>query len=578
MNIHISTLRGNSVFSLLDDENFVYQWKQLAHDDEKATIIQEPAFVITWYKQYVDKYEPVLILGYDSQDSLVGLMPLAFHLKNKCISHAGDYQAEYHGWICRKSIDADFLLQAFIAIRKKFNLKTWKWRSIPPGSEVSWLDSDIFRKQKIYIKYYSVNSALLDLYDEGKLNNLKRYRSNQVNRYKRRGEFYLERIKSKEKARLVFDELAKQCDFRQMAAYESMPFANDRNKKDFFIERLNYPEKNHFTILWSNGSIVAYHFGSCDSNTVYLGLMGYNPIEEKNSPGSVLIVKLAELLREEGYHYLDLTIGGDYKEKYCNLHQKLSIPTIYFSRKEKIIADCKGFAWDTLKYLISKTGGQPKAFSNKMKRFKGSIKNLLSLNLSDLFNKLSSFIYNKEVFILYKLNVDGHRATDPDHSGMVHINKYPDLLLSAELRSECKKELLKNALRHFCQEDMLYTVVLEGVLAQYGWMTRGGACQKSPDEIMQFNTPVNSFILYDFLTEKKYNKEELFPRVLEKMIKECRLKGAAEAYIPVRAIDSSERNLIEKYGFKIDHKRSKTKTLGFMKSETTDLHGLPYYS
>jgi hypothetical protein len=563
MDIEIKIVRNNAVLVMLNDKDFISQWKQLADGDEKATIIQEPPFVTTWYKQYKDKYEPVLILGYDRNACLVGLMPVAFHLKKKYLTHAGDNQAEYHGWLCRKSDDIDFLLQALIAIRDNFKLKYWKWNSIPPRSDLSWLKSDIFKSQKIYINFYSEDSPILDLKDEVKLNNLKKNLTNKINRYKRRGNFYFERIKSKEKAFGVFDILAKQCDFRQMAAYGKMPFTNDRNKKNFFIERLDYPENNHFTILWSNDNIIAYHFGPCDSDTVYLGLTGYNPVEEKNSPGSILIVMLAEFLRNEGYRYLDLTVGGNYKEKYCNLHQKLYMPTIYFSRKGKIIADYKLFLRNTGKYIISKIGGQPEVLSGKLKDFTKSVKIIFNSKPSVITRNLISSFYDKKVYIVYKLDIDNYSMIDHNHP--VRINKYPDLLLSADPNSSYKKELLKNALRHFCQEDLLYTVVLDGVLAQYGWMTRGGACQKPPDEIMQFDTPVNSYILYDFFTEKNF-KKELLHDILGHMIDECRTKGAAEAYIPVNEINISERNLIQESGFKMHHKFIKTRTLGFVKT------------
>jgi CelD/BcsL family acetyltransferase involved in cellulose biosynthesis len=563
--VDIKVARGNSVFALLNNKEFIFQWKQLAEEDKKATIIQEPPFVITWYKQYIDKYEPVLILGYDEQGSIAGLLPLAFHLKNKYITHAGDYQAEFHGWICRNGTDNDFLLQAFIAVRDNFKLKLWHWRSLPPGSDISWLKSGLFKNERIYIKYYSEDSPILDLNDDIKLNNLKRYRANQINRYNRRGNFFFEHVKSKEKAVEVFETIAKQCDFRQMAAHESMPFSNDRNKKYFFIERLNYPENNHFTILWSNNDIVAYHFGSCNNDTVYLGLLGYNPIEEKNSPGSVLIVMLAESLRQEGYHYLDLTIGGDYKEKYCNLHQKRYIPTIYFSIKGKIIADCKHYLRNICKYIFSKLGGKPKVISSKMRNLSKSVKRLLKLKPSELSRYLTSTFYSKEVHMLYKLNIDNYHVSNSNHPGIVQINKYSDLLLSSESSTYYKQELLKCALRHFCQEDLLYTIVFDGVLAQYGWMARGGACHRPSDKALQFDTPVNSFILYDFFTEKNFKSDELFHDLLDQMINECRTKSAEEVYIEIDGAEYSERNLIERSGFVFHHKYIKTRTLGFVK-------------
>ena len=113
-------------------------------EDKKVTVIQEPPFVLTWYDQYSSAYKPVLVLGYAENKRLVGLMPLARSLRDGRLTHAGDWQAEYHGWVCDPDFEQDFPVQALIAMKAKYNPKCWHWRWLPPRTQNDWLCSSCF--------------------------------------------------------------------------------------------------------------------------------------------------------------------------------------------------------------------------------------------------------------------------------------------------------------------------------------------------------------------------------------------------------------------------------------------------
>src|SRR4029077_14787197 len=123
---------------------------------------------------------------------------------------------------------------------------------------------------------------------------------NQMNRFKKQGGFYLERIRDKERTRQLFKVLRSQCDFRQEVTQGVRPFADNPRKEPFFLERQNFPESNHFTVLWSNGRPASCHVGACGKDTLLLGLTAYDPTESLNSPGKVHLIELARMLKEEG--------------------------------------------------------------------------------------------------------------------------------------------------------------------------------------------------------------------------------------------------------------------------------------
>jgi hypothetical protein len=432
MNLEIRIIKNNDVFDLLNDKDFILQWEKLADQNEKVTVIQERPFVLTWYSQYCNKYQPILILGFDENSNVVGLMPLAYSLKNNYLVHAGDGQAEYHGWLSNKEADQDFPIQAMIAVKRHFKLRKWQWRPMPPRSQINWLYSDELKRNGIYIKIHEENSPVLDLNDEDKINKIKKNKSTQIklNRYKKRNGFYIERIKSKEKAKQIFDILAAQCDFRQMARHESAPFGRDENKKQFYIERLNFPENNHFTVMWSDNIPIAFHFGACDSDTVYWGLSSYNPLEEKNSPGSILIVKMIELLKEEGYRYFDVTPGGaQFKEKYSSFHQKILTPAIYFIKRDKIIVDVKHFVRQTIKKIFISTGIKPQIVKDKLEKISEGLKEISTLPPKEIITKLFSVFYKKDVYVLFRYLIDDKVKNYLQNNEIINVNKYSDLLL-----------------------------------------------------------------------------------------------------------------------------------------------------
>jgi hypothetical protein len=566
MNFEIKIVKDDFVLELLNNKTFISQWEELANQNEKVTVIQEPPFVTTWYSQYSNKYQPILILGIDTNSDLVGIMPLAYSLSDHYLTHAGDGQAEYHGWLCAKSADQEFPVQALIAIKNNFQLRKWQWRPLPPRSQINCLSSSDLKREKIYVRIIEEDSPILDLNDENKINKIRKNKSIQIklNRYKKKNSFYIERIKSKDKAKEIFDILSNQCDFRQMAIHQTAPFSRDGNKKPFYIERLNFPENNHFTILWSDNDPVAFHFGACDTDTVYLGLSSYNPIEEKNSPGSILIIKLIEFLKEEGYRYLDLTPGGDkYKEKYCSFHQKIYTPTFYFYKKDKIVADLKYFIRKTVKKSIISAGADPDIVKNRLGNVLSILKKNSKLSPLKMLRNLISIAYKRNVYLLYRFLIDDLSLKNIVIDENININNYSDLLLynNSNPNIEKKSDFFSASLRHFSSEDLSYTILSDGILAQSGWMTKGGKGYRMTEVDMDFYSPENSYILFDFFTEPNLNKQELYSKTLEKMLSDCKNNGAKEVFIAVNENEISSRSIIEKVGFKVYRKFQRTKTL-----------------
>jgi len=508
-----------------------------------TTVIQEPPFVLTWYEHYLNTHEPVLVLGYDAESRLIGLIPLSFSRNDGRLAHAGDWQGEYHGWICEEHLERNFLVEAMIAIKNEFHPRQWTWRWIPPGAHIDWLHSKKLAQNGIFVKYIRQRPPFLDLRAEEKIKKIMRNKSikSKINRYKKRGYFHLERITSREKAERWFDSLAAQCDFRQEAIHGEAPFENDPNKKKFYIARMRYPQNNHFSILWLNDEPIAYHFGACDDSTVYLGLTAYDPVESRNSPGTVLFVKLIELLRQEGFTRFDLTPGEDeYKARLGSDHHEVVEPTFYFNRRDKLLRDVSDLLRKTVKYLVLALRINPKGIKQKVAKLYDFQKRARNSGWSETFVHVSSRLFKRKKDRYFRLAPGtGHKNHLTDSKG-VHTQRYADFMLFRSTSPwRIRADILREALAHYSRGEISYTVVKNGVLTAYGWAGRlsrvkGGSLSANRSGIGENNEVL---VLHDFYVNPQVKSSKVFSQVLTKMVND----HLSPAENPIFLILSSKR-------------------------------------
>lgn len=548
MQFTLKIITGVEVWTLLEDEFFLSSWLELAKKDRKVTVSQEPAFVIPWYKQYTSTYVPILCLAYDKKGALAGLMPLAKNINDDTFTHAGAGEAEYHGWIAHREIDEDFPAECLIRLKNTSNIKTWQWRWLAPRTPVKWFSSQLLTYEGIYVRLRTQASPLWDLGDKTKYEKILKNRAlrSKVNRYKRKGPYYIERITDKERTRELIDILRIQFDFRREAVNNVRPFGDDPNKASFYIERQNYPDNNHFTVLWSDHRPIAFHFGACDHDTLYLGLSSYDPVESKNSPGTLLLIELGKMLFEAGYRYLDLTPGGDqYKERFANAYQKLVEPKFYFNKQEKIKDDIIHRIKLIAKNILSHVTTDP----HRIRHLAINLRVVKSLTPTKIFRRIIRLIYDNSTYLLYRLlteTVEISSVRDPE----INVQKYADLLAFTESNPwATRQDLLLEALKRFSAGEKLYSIIKKGILVHYGWMTNGGEEHRFAEVDMTFNSPPGSIILYDFYTEPQFRRQGLYQRSMKQMILDACEMGAKEIYISIRPDDLVSRRMIEKAGF-----------------------------
>ena len=534
MAFSIKIIRGDDAHKTRCLPEFIARWQSLAKITNHVTVFQEPAFVNCWYQQYSPEYEPILVLGYDANELLIGLLPLAIENKSKTLTHAAAQQVEYSGWLCNPEYKNTFIAKAIATVSKEISFSAWRWSHIPPYAEVDWLAQPYPELKNTYIHYEKVESPILDLHNEEKINKIKKSKSvkSKINRLKRKGDLHLEHITNPLRAAQVMELIPDLVNFRHGAAHGDLAFREDPLQHGFYKSRANNLTENHFSALWMGEKLLAFHFGGIDKDTIYIGLTAFDPRESKHSPGVVFILYLADMLCQQGIRYIDLTPGGDeYKERFCNGRHTLYRPIIYSSRLEKYINTSKQKAKASILNTLSTLGIEKETLTNKLKAN----------------NKRNDSINGYQLFSI-DLDKFNPRITDKNPSS-IHVQKYSDLLIHQGYSNSLEMQtLLNDSTQRFSKEETLITLMEDEKLIGYGWLSKMGTKYKNHGQDLCLDK--DSVVVDCIEVEKILPKADVHERLMLFMISRAIEQGCKKAFCYVPATSKQENyELINKLGF-----------------------------
>jgi hypothetical protein len=310
-------------FSRLSDDSFLSDFRQLMENNLlKSSVFQRPEFIVGWFTSKRLEYLPIIVAEYHGK-KLTALMCLASDIdliqtpnrKTKIVG-AGEYDAEYQGWLCSHDKHLDFLESA---LKRLF--------SIFPNAQLSlrfFLDDAIATKiknnptLKKWITVQDFKRPIADLQTPAFDKILrKRHLKAKINRFNRAGTAELEVIRTRERLLDVLPQVMLLYDFRQGAIFNKYPSVKFLNENPLFVELMDSGIM-HFSVLKLQGEItsciVCYH---CEKWIHLAGMITYSPFFARLSPGLVHIYLLSEKLRTEGFEFFDLTPGyDDYKDKF----------------------------------------------------------------------------------------------------------------------------------------------------------------------------------------------------------------------------------------------------------------------
>ena len=318
--------RGADALRLLAGESFRQSWLDLSVSCPWSTCFQDPAFVTTWYRCYAERFEPLVLAEFGLGGSLDGLLTLAISKRDSSLCFAGALHAEYQVWLARSGDGHRFIETALDRLAADFPNGRIEFLFTPPGTPLDW--STRWRDRSFF---RAIPRALMATGPGNTIRDSLRKKSNKsrLKRIEQTGCFRFERITDTAAYAAALEEIIPLCDFRQGAVHETLPFQDDPLKKPFYLAMFEQPGLLHATVSRLDGRLVAAHIGMENRRQVLLGLITHAPDLARHSIGKFHIFFLGLQLEQEGFPELDLTPGGEYKERFATHHDEAGILTVF---------------------------------------------------------------------------------------------------------------------------------------------------------------------------------------------------------------------------------------------------------
>jgi hypothetical protein len=500
---------------ILQDKEFIQRWNTLAEVLNHAMITQEYEFVSSWYQYYHQQYDPLLVIGYqDKSEDIIGILPLALSRSDGSLCHAGEYSSGYHGWLCFKAYETDFLINSLITIKQQLNIKKWQWLYLPPDINTAWLRDKRLKKQGIFVKIIESESPIYELSNSTRIDKVRKHRSLRplINRLKRGGELKIEKISNKKQAEKLFNEMANQSNFRKLGLYNYLPFSSDPIRKEWYLSRLEKSDNIQFVILWQGDKVLACSLAYCSCDHVIGMMFSYDPVESSNSPGTVFFILYIDFLKKSGYKFLDFTPGGEsYKERFCNNHKTLVQPVFTFKYSSRLKQE---------PIILLKKYYKAKLQGKKINRKLANLKMLRKKSLLVLCkNKISSKLEGKDQFFIHTKSSDELNNIPTTYK--INKQKYTDIFLYNDINN-ClpRKEVAEDTLRNFSRRDFLYTIVYKGELLLYAWLAAPGKKHWEDCIYQCLSASKNNYVIYDLYINPSCATDSVFLNFIAHMATE----------------------------------------------------------
>src|SRR5215470_1548145 len=316
--------RGDAALELFGRTDFRRAWRSLHRACPWSTAFQDGPFTDTWYRAYRERFAPVVVTG-TADAKLCGLLLLAVG-RDGTLCHVGAQQAEYQVWL---ATDERFAGAALDRLAAEFPGRRLQLLFVPPG--VPFMPPDRWRsrcfRRPIPAPFLATNPA-----HSVRESMRKKANRSKLNRLTRGGKLTFERVDDGAAFEALLDQIAPLYDLRQGAAHGALPFREDPLKTAFYRALQRETDLLHVTAMRVDDELVAAHVGIRSRNTVLVGMPAHSPRSTRHSAGKILFYELALLLEQEGVAALDLTPGGEYKDRFATHFDEASVLTIIFSR------------------------------------------------------------------------------------------------------------------------------------------------------------------------------------------------------------------------------------------------------
>ncbi len=556
--LSVKILSGQNACEQLADVDFRNQWTDLHERCPWATSMQSLAFVSFWYDFYCSQYEPVLVTARDSENKLVGLLPLAVEQSSGRLVVAGDYLCEYGTWIAASAADGNrFITKSLSALREQFPNTVLQFLYLAADTPLGWLNENDELSRRCILQ--KVSRPLLRLDDASQLQAVldKKKNRTRLKQMGRAGAIEFARVTEADEFEAILDTAKTFSDLRLSAVHRVAP-KSDPNKKSFYLE-LFKANLLHVTLLKVGEKIASAHFNTYNRDEVLLGLTAMSPFFAKHSPSKFHITMLGLELAKSGVKTCDLTPGGTYKDAHANSADEVHILTVYFNRTaRRRFALKRQLAAATKKVMeLAKIN-----WGNLDERLYDARHNLKFTGARDIIPVLAAKTLNGKKREMRIYSFDAGKIASVPNPNLMNQDCLEDLLKyePTDARHLTASAFHRLAIERLSEGNHVYTQVEAGKLAHCGWLIEKQE-KTFISEINQYLTlPPDSALLFDFFTHPQAKEKDFLQSSVCQMLHDAnRIPNLREVYVSVSAEEDASRNAVETIGFEYKYSLSDKK-------------------
>jgi CelD/BcsL family acetyltransferase involved in cellulose biosynthesis/RimJ/RimL family protein N-acetyltransferase len=542
----LQVVAGSDATALLHDRDFVREWERLAESCPWGTVYQSPAFAQTWYRVYQRDYEPLVVVA-RGNDGFDGLMLLA--RRGQQVVHVGAHQAEYHGWLARPETSATYLASAADALRTmgvgelRLHMAAPK---LPLDSLHALEEIGMHATVRMHDRGFMRVGPGSDIDDSLR----KKGNKSRIARLSRRAPLELVQLNTREELDEVFDTIIEQCDLRQGAMHNSLPFSSDDRKREFYLSMMEQPGLLHATVLRSGDRVVAAHLGPIDREYVSLGVIAHSPLDAAHSPGKLLLLYLGHYLGRQGFNVFDLTPGGVYKDRFADWHDEVPSVTLHLSAASYMKSRGRQIAVRSLRSAGDAVGFDARDIGARVLTVARRVARLTPAKVARTAAVVSKqWASSTREFRLYVMSNEEALSLDA-RSEDFGINRVSDLLKYEQTAGEPDVQgFLRLALQRLESGQFAFTTAHDGLLLHNSWLiprTQSGGSEFG--HRFYFANPV-SVLWADFTHPAARGRGMHQASLRARAWYAARQRMASLVAIGVRADNIPSRHNIEKLGF-----------------------------
>lgn len=551
---------GNEMRAWLGVPGNLESWDALYDTCSWSTPFLSSQFFCAWAACYGDTCDPLLAIGKNMAGAVAAIMPLT--RAKGYITGAGMHQAEYQGWLSDANLAARFFHESLGCITEAFPLDRLFFKYLAPKLPQQILEGILHSDPRITT--HSDVRPLLRL-DEEKIGKVlaKKATKSKLNRLQRSGELIFKRLSSAADLERYLDQIIDLYDFRQGAVNDTLPFREDSRKRSFHLDWMKRaPEQFDVTVMLLDDRVISTHIGITKGDEVHLAITAHSPCHAQHSPGKLHLYQAALQLAQTGHARLDLTPGGEWKERFATHHDHVHGLTAWPTANAARLAAARERAGRLARTVLHSVGLPPA-------QLKRGLRALRKATPTRLVKRLGRLMPERTEFRLYKLipsEFEGRDQCGPPAA----VNALSDLCsFEPAYDWQSRQAFLLESMNRLEAGNRCYTVCANGKLLHVGWLAPRQT-ESLFSEINQcFRYPEPGAALYDFFTAPDARRRGYYQRTIYQMLMDLKREGATSiAYISVLAGNVASRRAIENIGFSYFCSLYRTRVLWHEKHES----------